>query len=265
MTLEICGVTKRYGGAVALDDLSVRFATGRLTVLLGPDGGGAATLLALVAGIDHPDDGGVYVDGVDLVDLAPDHRPVLLGAAELLAGWAPPTDGPSVLLLDEPFAGLDPAARQRVRERLEQLRGDDGLTVVVHTHHPGDVLPVADEVVVVACGRVEQAGSPASVYDEPRSDVVMELLGDVTHLGGEAVRPHEVEVSRHPTDVAAYAGTVAHQRRLGRETRLTVLTDDGEVVEVDLSPERVAALALGEGDTVYVSAAARRPHAPCAR
>lgn len=110
---------------------------------------------------------------------------------------------PSVLLLDEPFGALDAKVRKELRDWLRRLHDEIPVTTVFVTHDQEEALEVADEIVVINDGRIEQVGSPDELYDAPANYFVMSFLGPVTHLGGKLVRPHDVEVH---TQVPVAAG-----------------------------------------------------------
>src|SRR5687768_12492369 len=98
---------------------------------------------------------------------------------------------PTVLLLDEPFGALDAKVRKELREWLRRLHDEVAVTTVFVTHDQEEALEVADEIVVINEGRVEQVGTPDELYDDPANDFVMSFLGEVTHLAHTAVRPHD--------------------------------------------------------------------------
>ena len=135
---------------------------------------------------------------------------------------------PSVLLLDEPFGALDTKVRAELRTWLRRLHDEVPVTTVFVTHDQEEALEVADEVVVVNRGRVEQAGTPDELYDKPANDFVMTFMGPTTRLAGRLVRPHDVEVlAGHAVD--AVPGRVARLQRVGNEVRAQVATGDGTV------------------------------------
>ena len=103
---------------------------------------------------------------------------------------------PSVLLLDEPFGALDAKVRKELRDWLRRLHDDVHVTTVFVTHDQEEALEVADEIVVINEGRVEQIGPPDELYDTPANDFVMKFLGPVTQLGPDLVRPHDLELHR---------------------------------------------------------------------
>ena len=130
------------------------------------------------------------------------------------------------------------------------------VTTVFVTHDQEEALEVADEIVVVNEGRVEQVGTPDQLYDEPANDFVMSFLGEVTHLGGVSLRPHDIEVETSPKLAGAMEGTVHRLVRIGFEVRLHVLTVDGDEVSVVLTRAHARALRLEEGSTVWLTPAA---------
>lgn len=158
---------------------------------------------------------------------------------------------PQVLLLDEPFGALDAKVRKELRDWLRRLHDEVHVTTVFVTHDQEEALEVADEIVVINEGRVEQVGSPDQLYDEPANDFVMGFLGEVTTLGGRLVRPHDVEVSVSPVP-AASSGTVARVLRVGFEVRATVTTDHGDVTAV-MTRTHARALGLEVGTQVWLS------------
>src|SRR4029079_16397069 len=103
---------------------------------------------------------------------------------------------PSVLLLDEPFGALDAKVRKELRDWLRRLHDKVHVTTVFVTHDQEEAMEVADEIVVINNGAVEQIRTPDQLHDEPVNDFVMNFLGPVTRLGGVAVRPHDIEILR---------------------------------------------------------------------
>ena len=116
---------------------------------------------------------------------------------------------PSVLLLDEPFGALDAKVRKELRAWLRRLHDEVHVTTVFVTHDQEEALEVADQIVVINNGRIEQVGSPDELYDAPASEFVMSFLGPVTLLDGLLVRPHDIEVVTVPFPDAAPVGSSA--------------------------------------------------------
>ena len=101
---------------------------------------------------------------------------------------------PKVLLLDEPFGALDAQVRKELRNWLRRLHDEIHVTTVFVTHDQEEAMDVADRIVVIANGRIEQVGTPDELYDQPANDFVMSFLGPVTQLNGRLVRPHDLEL-----------------------------------------------------------------------
>ncbi len=160
---------------------------------------------------------------------------------------------PSVLLLDEPFGALDAKVRKELRDWLRRLHDEVHVTTVFVTHDQEEALEVSDEIVVINSGRIEQVGSPDELYDAPATDFVMSFLGEVTTLGGTLLRPHDIEVSTTASRPEAVEGTLARLVRVGFEVRGTVLTVEGEQVQVQVTRTQARALGLTEGATVWLT------------
>ncbi|GAB3812220.1 TOBE-like domain-containing protein [Tessaracoccus terricola] len=168
---------------------------------------------------------------------------------------------PNVLLLDEPFGALDAKVRKELRDWLRRLHDEVHVTTVFVTHDQEEALEVADEIVVINEGRVEQIGSPDELYDSPANDFVMSFLGPVTRLDGQLVRPHDVEVDTAHTP-GAIAGTVQRALRVGFEVRLSVLTDGGESVVATMTRAAARSLDLAEGARVWLRSDCLAPEVP---
>jgi sulfate transport system ATP-binding protein len=127
------------------------------------------------------------------------------------------------------------------------------VTTIVVTHDQQEAMEVADQIVVVNDGRIEQVGSPAEVYEKPQTDFVMEFVGPVTRVGDNVVRPHDLEILQ---DAAPGALEAIVQRvvRLGFEVRAELLPADGPQFSVQLTRAEADELELGEGDIVWVRA-----------
>jgi len=162
---------------------------------------------------------------------------------------------PNVLLLDEPFGALDAKVRKELREWLRRLHDEVHVTTVFVTHDQEEALEVADEIVVINDGRIEQIGSPDDLYDRPANDFVMGFLGPVTRLAGKLVRPHDIELRDTDPGGAAVGGRVERTVRVGFEVRADVRVDggDGEVVQVALTRTEAQRLHLADGGPVWLS------------
>jgi sulfate/thiosulfate transport system ATP-binding protein len=187
---------------------------------------------------------------------------------------------PKVLLLDEPFGALDAKIRMELRQWLRGFHKEIGVTTILVTHDQEEAFEVADQVVVMNQGKIEQAGAPQAIFDHPASAFVMDFLGHVNIFhgrmeqgravlgsrgtvspetnaqgGGAAafyVRPHELEIERVPGD-GALAAQVHHINPAGPMVRVQLTAiDSGVPILVELTRERSVELALKSGETVYV-------------
>jgi sulfate/thiosulfate transport system ATP-binding protein len=162
---------------------------------------------------------------------------------------------PTVLLLDEPFGALDAKVRKELREWLRRLHDEVHTTTIFVTHDQEEALEVADEIVVINEGRVEQIGSPDTLYDKPANDFVMRFLGETTDLAGRTVRPHDIDVTMQPGELGATQGTVTRILRVGFEVRVTVTTEDGSDVLVSMTRTLARNTGVEEGAKVWLTAA----------
>jgi sulfate transport system ATP-binding protein len=160
---------------------------------------------------------------------------------------------PKVLLLDEPFGALDAKVRKELRDWLRRLHDEVPVTTVFVTHDQEEAMEVADEIVVINEGRIEQVGTPDSLYDAPANDFVMSFLGEVTELGGLRLRPHDVEIGRTPDLAGSIAADVLRVTRVGFEVRLVAGTEDGQEVSVVTTRAHARALGLEEGERVWLT------------
>ncbi|WP_110208359.1 sulfate/molybdate ABC transporter ATP-binding protein [Nocardioides daejeonensis] len=160
---------------------------------------------------------------------------------------------PSVLLLDEPFGALDAKVRKELRDWLRRLHDEVHVTTVFVTHDQEEALEVADQIVVINEGRVEQIGTPDELYDHPANEFVMSFLGEVTTLSGRLVRPHDVQMQTAPQVPEALEGQVSRMLRIGFEVRVTVLTTDGQEIVATMTRTQARSLGLAEGAPVWVS------------
>src|SRR5205814_48031 len=188
---------------------------------------------------------------------------------------------PRVLLLDEPFGALDAKVRQELRQWLRRLHEEIHLTTVFVTHDQEEAFEVADRVVVMRAGRVEQEGTPQQVFDHPENPFVMDFLGNVNVFHGRAqdgkvhlgnleveypqyphaesrdivgyVRPHELDINREPNGKAGLPAKILQINPAGSVAKVRVVSDEfGLALNVDLTLERYSELQLTAGETVYV-------------
>jgi sulfate transport system ATP-binding protein len=170
---------------------------------------------------------------------------------------------PSVLLLDEPFGALDARVRQELRAWLRHLHDEVHVTTVFVTHDQEEAMEVADRIVVMNHGRVEQVGGPRDLYEHPANAFVMGFVGPVTRLGELLLRPHDVQVRREPNGTTSEA-MVERLVHLGFEVRAHLLLGDGQRLQAQLSREDAEELELAQGEIVYVRPSRTRQFADAA-
>ena len=187
---------------------------------------------------------------------------------------------PKVLLLDEPFGALDAKVRKDLRRWLRRLHDELHVTSVFVTHDQEEALEVADRVVVLNAGQVEQIGSPAEVYDHPATPFVYEFLGDVNLFHGRVhdghanigdaqvllpegaarqdaaifyVRPHEIDILRENPNGGSIAAKVFDVRPLGATVWVELERRDGQgIVEVEMVRDQYTDMKLQPGEHVYL-------------
>jgi sulfate/thiosulfate transport system ATP-binding protein len=158
---------------------------------------------------------------------------------------------PKVLLLDEPFGALDARVRKELRLWLRRLHDETHTTTVIVTHDQEEAMEVADCVVVMNAGRIEQTAAPRELYDNPANEFVMSFVGPVNRLGDTFIRPHDVELLLEPNGSTQEA-MVQRLVHLGFEVRVELVRDDGETLSAQLTREQVEGLELQAGQIVYV-------------
>ena len=158
---------------------------------------------------------------------------------------------PQVLLLDEPFGALDAKVRKDLRTWLRNLHEEMHVTTIFVTHDQEEAMDVAEQLVVMNNGRVEQSGSADDLYDHPANEFVMSFVGEVNQLGDGYVRPHDMEVVLHADDRTEEA-LVQRIVALGFEIRVELVMGDGQQVWAQLTRGELQKLELREGQIVYL-------------
>jgi sulfate transport system ATP-binding protein len=169
---------------------------------------------------------------------------------------------PKVLLLDEPFGALDAKVRRELRRWLRRLHDDVRVTSVFVTHDQEEALEIADRVVVMRAGTIEQIGTPDEVYQSPATPFVYEFLGDVNRFHTDTVayaRPHEIAVELAASSVDSIPVTVAHVAARGAVVRVELADANAErLIEADLTHARLRELSLVKGQRVFARPTALR-------
>ncbi len=198
---------------------------------------------------------------------------------------------PKVLLLDEPFGALDAKVRQELRQWLRRLHEEIQVTSVFVTHDQEEAFEVADHVVVMNQGKIEQMGTPAEVFEHPANAFVMDFLGNVNVFDGRVesgravvpglevaypdyphqraqqasvyVRPHEVVIQHQRDGKASLRASVLHVNSAGSRIKIELrAAESDQLINAELTSERFSELNLKPGDQVYVSASRVRVFVP---
>jgi len=324
MSITIQDVSKQFGSFRAVEQVSLEIKGGSLVALLGPSGSGKSTLLRMIAGLEPPDSGQIYLTGenatfqpvqqrnigfvfqhyalfkhltirqniafpleirkVNKAQIRPrveellqlvqleglgDRYPSQLsgGQRQRVALARALAVQPKVLLLDEPFGALDAKVRKELRAWLRHLHDEVSVTTVFVTHDQEEAMEVADQLVVMNKGRVEQVGTPAEIYDNPATPFVMSFIGSVNVLPSTAalfpnngsvvpseqvfLRPHDVLIQTNPSESYAPA-KVARIIHLGWEIQVELVLGSGQIVAAHLGRDRFDQLELEQGQHVYV-------------
>ena len=285
--IELVAVTKRFGDAVAVDNVSLRIPAGSYCCLLGPSGCGKTTTLRMIAGHEEATDGDIILGNENITHLPPASRGTAMmfqsyalfphldctdnvafslrmrgvdkdtrraRALDMLkrvqmepfAGRLPAqlsggqqqrvalaraliTD-PQVLLLDEPLSALDPFLRIRMREELKSLQTRLGISFIHVTHSQDEAMALADLVVVMNHGKIEQAATAREVFNKPASAFVARFIGghNVLPAAVARARGEAAFVAIRADRMSVQAGASAGGRRvvdrgrgaLGRVSRL---------------------------------------------
>jgi sulfate transport system ATP-binding protein len=169
---------------------------------------------------------------------------------------------PRVLLLDEPFSALDAKVRLELRRWLRKLHDEIHITTLFVTHDQEEALELADRIVVINKGVIEQQGTPEAVYDHPANAFVHNFLGNVNvfhkrdHEGSDGVgfvRPHEVVLSRERSKPTDLVGRIVDVRIRGPQVAVELAVEGHELsVEAEIAREAFRALGLRVGDAVFV-------------
>jgi len=289
--LRLDRVSKHWGTSKAVDEASFATASGRLVVLLGPSGCGKSTTLRMIAGLDAPTTGRVWIGERDVTDLGPAQRRIsmvfqsyalfphlnvrenilfgvkvrgepaaehgrrlarvadLLGLTPLLdrkpsqlsggqqqrvaLGRAIIAETP-VCLMDEPLSNLDAQLRQEMRREIRALQQKLGITMVYVTHDQTEAMSMADQVVLLNAGRIEQDAAPADLYARPATIFAARFIGTppmnvIAAAGDDAlrvgIRPEHVRIAE-PGRVRAVVQSAEY---LGADTIVTCTLGAGTI------------------------------------
>jgi sulfate transport system ATP-binding protein len=171
---------------------------------------------------------------------------------------------PKVLLLDEPFGALDANVRRDLRRWLRRLHDEIHLTSVFVTHDQEEAIELADRVVIINRGVIEQNGSVDDVVERPANEFVMRFFGTVNVFRDPRrqdalvyVRPHDVEVSTLPGEGTIEA-RVDETRVAGAIVRIVAFADERDPIHIEVTREEYQRLDLEKGQRVHLRARASR-------
>ncbi|MCY9140086.1 sulfate/molybdate ABC transporter ATP-binding protein [Peribacillus frigoritolerans] len=185
---------------------------------------------------------------------------------------------PNILLLDEPFGALDAKVRKELRRWLKRLHDEFNVTSVFVTHDQEEAMDVADRVVIMNEGKIEQIGTPEEVYDHPENPFVYDFLGSVNLFKGNVhkgklvtgnvemnapgsedgagtgyVRAHNFIIEREPAEKDSIASIIDHIHTIGPIVRIEVIRQDtNEPLEIELTKEQYLNLEISKGERVFV-------------
>jgi sulfate/thiosulfate transport system ATP-binding protein len=158
---------------------------------------------------------------------------------------------PKVLLLDEPFGALDAQVRGELREWLRRLHEEIHVTTIFVTHDQEEAMEVAEQIVVMNKGRIEQAGTPHDLYESPRNEFVMSFIGPVNRLGDSFLRPHDIQILAE-SDGSGIEALIQRVVHLGFEVRVELTLPDGRDIWAQVTRETAEQLELKEGQILAV-------------
>jgi multiple sugar transport system ATP-binding protein len=301
-SLELRGVTKRFGATEVIKGVDLSVAAGEFCVFVGPSGCGKSTLLRMIAGLEDVSSGDVSLDGQRINDVAPAKREIamvfqtyalyphltvrdnmglalkqagesrakidqaigvasnMLALGDYLERRPAELSGgqrqrvaigraivrtPKLFLFDEPLSNLDAALRVATRIEIARLHRELGATMVYVTHDQIEAMTLADKIVVLRAGRVEQVGAPMELYNNPANTFVAGFIGSpqmnflkAGALGqrGETVgiRPEHLAISATSGEIA---GKISHVEKLGGETLVYVRSEAHGLLTVRLFGE----------------------------
>ena len=331
MSIELKNVGKQFGGVAVVQNVNFSIRDGELVALLGPSGGGKTTVLRMIAGLEMPSSGDIFIQQRRVNDVSVRERNIgfvfqsyalfktmtvfgniafglkikkwkksdiearvtelveLLelkglekrfphqlsgGQRQRVAIARALASKPGVLLLDEPFGAVDAKIRQELREWLVRLHHDLNVTTLFVTHDQEEAMEVADRIVVIAKGTLEQIGTPREVYEQPANEFVARFIGVMNVLEAEVTtgvarvgemefpttgvpdgsarigfRPYAVQVS---TDLSQYRyrAVLKHTFFLGIMLRIELELSSGLVIRARMTKEEYSHLGLDDGKEV---------------
>src|SRR5271165_5146913 len=199
-SVEVCNVRKSFGSFEVIHGVSIRVEDGEFVILVGPSGCGKSTLLRMVAGLESITSGELRIDGRVVNDVAPKERDIAmvfqnyalypqmtvaknmsfsleLAKRQRVAMGRAIVRDPAVFLFDEPLSNLDAKLRVQMRAEIKALQQRLASTTIYVTHDQIEAMTMADKIVVLHDGKVEQVGTPLDLYDSPANLFVAGFIG----------------------------------------------------------------------------------------
>ncbi len=169
---------------------------------------------------------------------------------------------PKVLLLDEPFGSLDAKVRKELRQWLRRFHDDLHITTLFVTHDQEEALEVADKIVVMNQGKIEQFGTPEEVYHNPANPFVLNFLGNVNIFheriinGKKAsiyIRPHQFKVTRASVSEHSISATIQFINPAGSSVKIDARSQEGHIIQVEIAQQEYKALKLVKNEAIYLT------------
>ena len=157
---------------------------------------------------------------------------------------------PKLLLLDEPFGALDATVRKELRTWLRHLHDEVNVTTIFVTHDQEEALDVAEQIVVMNEGRIEQVGAPRELYEHPETEFVMGFVGEVNRFGNALIRPHDLDLALVKVDGAEEA-MIERVSHLGFEVRVELSMASGDRAWAQVTRAKAEELELEQGQIIF--------------
>ena len=181
---------------------------------------------------------------------------------------------PKILLLDEPFGALDAKVRKNLRRWMRQLHKEMNITSIFVTHDQAEALEMADRVVVMSNGKIEQTGTPEEIYHNPKNPFVYDFMGDYNSFDGKVdvagklhftdiindgdkkvqifSRPYEILISRNKEDENFTKAQLTYLNNVGSVVKLELTQDNGEIIEAEITKDECNFLSLAQNDQIFL-------------
>ena len=181
---------------------------------------------------------------------------------------------PKILLLDEPFGALDAKVRKNLRRWMRQLHKEMNITSIFVTHDQAEALEMADRVVVMSNGKIEQTGTPEEIYHNPKNPFVYDFMGDYNSFDGKVdvagklhftdiindgdkkvqifSRPYEILIRRNKEDENFTKAQLTYLNNVGSVVKLEMTQDNGEIIEAEITKDECNFLSLTQNDQIFL-------------